>query len=235
MRYAIYFTPPADDPLTRTAAEWLGRDAFGGDLLPHAAVVGLTRDECADHTAAPRRYGFHATLKAPFRLAEDRSEAELFAAFDAFAEQTSPVVIEDLALKRIEGFFALMPRVQSATLTDFAADIVRFFDTFRAPLTESDMARRNPEQLSAKALGYLRQWGYPHVFDAFCFHMTLSGRVPEGDALRVEAALRERFALHLDRPLTIDALALFIEPTPGAPFMVRRFASLGQQDKRKTA
>ena len=26
MRYAIYYTPPADDPLTRQAAQWLGRD-----------------------------------------------------------------------------------------------------------------------------------------------------------------------------------------------------------------
>ena len=33
MRYAIYFTPPADDPLTRRASHWLGRDAMTGETL----------------------------------------------------------------------------------------------------------------------------------------------------------------------------------------------------------
>src|SRR5690606_24575986 len=77
MRYAIYFTPERDHPLTRKAAQWLGRDAFGGETLPPSSAAPLSAAEVAFQTAAARRYGFHATLKAPFRLAEGTSESEL--------------------------------------------------------------------------------------------------------------------------------------------------------------
>ncbi len=75
MRYAIYFTPPKDSPLTRLAASWLGRDPFTGASVPPPSVTGLTPAEIAFHTAAARRYGFHATLKAPFLLAPTETEA----------------------------------------------------------------------------------------------------------------------------------------------------------------
>src|SRR5690606_11506509 len=75
MRYAIYFTPPKDETLTRVAERWLGRSAFGGGRdLPATSVGRFSSSEIAFHTAAPRRYGFHATLKTPFRLAEGRTE-----------------------------------------------------------------------------------------------------------------------------------------------------------------
>ena len=77
MRYAIYFTPGQDDPLARIAAGWLGRNPFT-DTVPQAPVVtALSPAEIAYHTASARRYGFHATLKAPFVLAEGKTEAEL--------------------------------------------------------------------------------------------------------------------------------------------------------------
>ena len=77
MRYAIYFTPGQNDPLTRVAAGWLGRDPFTSAQSPAPAVTQLSPAEIAYHTASARRYGFHATLKAPFHLAEndDRNRA----------------------------------------------------------------------------------------------------------------------------------------------------------------
>ena len=62
MRYAIYFTPGETDPLTRAAERWIGRSAFS-DAVPAPLDADL-----AFHTASARRYGFHATMKAPFRL-----------------------------------------------------------------------------------------------------------------------------------------------------------------------
>ncbi|MEL6728492.1 MAG: hypothetical protein AAFP91_13435, partial [Pseudomonadota bacterium] len=32
-RYAIYYAPPADDPLWALGSEWLGRDAYTGENL----------------------------------------------------------------------------------------------------------------------------------------------------------------------------------------------------------
>ena len=75
MRYAIYFTPSQDEPLARIAANWLGRDPFSAATRPVEAVDDLSAAEVAFHTASARRYGFHSTLKAPFRLAPTRRKA----------------------------------------------------------------------------------------------------------------------------------------------------------------
>lgn len=233
MRYAVYFTPPADDPLTRTAAAWLGRDAFTDRTAPAGAAAAL-RDG-TELTTSARRYGFHATMKAPFTLKPGETEASLHDTFDHFAETVRPAIIDRLALKRIEGFFALLEGAPTPALQSLAADAVTVFDRFRAPLTERDMARRNPDALTEVQRAHLVRWGYPYVFDAFRFHMTLTDRVADADRDRVEAALRETFAAHLDRPLVVDALALFVEPEPGAPFTVGRFRRLGPIETRKTA
>ncbi|MCU0855258.1 MAG: DUF1045 domain-containing protein, partial [Rhodobacteraceae bacterium] len=60
-------------------------------------------------TATPRRYGFHATLKPPFRLAEGRSAEELRAAVAELAAATSAIRGARLHLQRLGPFLALVP------------------------------------------------------------------------------------------------------------------------------
>ena len=72
-RYAIFYTPD-DLAFAAFGAEWLGWDSAAGISVGHPVVAGL---DVAELTATPRKYGFHATLKAPFRLAEDVQEVEL--------------------------------------------------------------------------------------------------------------------------------------------------------------
>jgi putative phosphonate metabolism protein len=227
MRYAIYFTPPQNDPLTRAAANWLGRDPFGGPVSPPARRGSLTAEENAYHTAAARRYGFHATLKSPFALAEGESEDGLRTALDHFATATAPVILPRVVVSRIDGFFAITPFERSHGLDRLAGDIVTVFDTYRAPMTERDIERRNPDRLRPDELKNLYLWGYPYVFERFRFHMTLTGRVSDVEAPRVEQAILEHFGPLLEEPLEIDTLALFVEPEPGAPFMVRSSHLLG--------
>lgn len=235
MRYALYFTPGQNDPLSRIAASWLGRDPFTG-AQPHAQAAGtLSAAEIAFHTAAPRRYGFHATLKAPFHLAPSETEASLDSAVAAFAENVEPVVIPQLVVKQIDGFLALVPAAPLPALNRFADDVVREFDRFRAPLGDAEISRRNPDALSPQQVGNLHRWGYPYVFESFRFHMTLTGRVAAGDLARVRAAVDETFGPVLDRPAAVDGLAVFVEPEPGAPFMVRSWHALGRRQDRKTA
>lgn len=227
MRYAIYFTPPQDDPLTRAAANWLGRDAFGSLVSPPKNRRYLSAEEIAFHTAAARRYGFHATLKSPFALAEGESEDALRAALDQFAAATAPVVVPRVVLSRLDGFFAITPFERSERLDRLASDVVTTFDAYRAPMTERDIERRNPDRLKPDELKNLYLWGYPYVFERFRFHMTLTGRVSDAEAGRVEQAILEHFGPLLEEPLEIDTLALFVEPEPGAPFMVRSSHMLG--------
>lgn len=235
MRYAIYFTPDKDDPLGRVAERWLGRSAFGRQVPAPTPVEGFSAAEIAFHTAAPRRYGFHATLKAPFRLAEGRSESELIAALDAFATARTPVLVERIRVARLDGFFAIVPDAPTLALDRLAGEVVEMFEPFRAPLTPEEIERRGPENLTPAQLKNLHKWGYPYVFDAFRFHMTLTGRVPAAEAPRMERAIDAFFGPLLLEPLELSSLALFAEPEPGAPFHIRSFHAIGGERKRKLA
>ena len=73
-RYALYVVP--EDAFYRVGASWLGWDSVAGRATAHPGIDGLTRP-VAEITATPRKYGFHGTMKPPFRLAGDVTEAAL--------------------------------------------------------------------------------------------------------------------------------------------------------------
>ncbi|MDR9780253.1 DUF1045 domain-containing protein [Rhizobium redzepovicii] len=226
MRYALYFSPPKDDPLTGAASLWLGRDAFSDETYPAPEHERLGAAEQFELTADPRRYGFHATIKAPFSLAASVTERDLMAVVEEFAARTEAFEIPKLVLGQLGRFFALVPGSVHQPLQDFAAKVVRSFEPFRAALTEADMARRNPEKLSDSQRANLQRWGYPYVMEDFGFHMTLTGQVPEPRASVMKTILAERFADFTGRPLTISGLAVFTEETRGAPFKVHSWLPL---------
>ena len=76
-RYALYFVPPADSALYRFGAGFLGYDCYTGERLRHPQDIALIASEWEQFTHEPRKYGFHATLKAPFRLLPDRKSTRL--------------------------------------------------------------------------------------------------------------------------------------------------------------
>lgn len=235
MRYALYFTPAASDSLALAAARWLGRNAFNGTAIDRPAIAEFSADALAALTADPRRYGFHATLKAPFALAEGRTEAELVADLGRFSSEIEAFDIPELIVGRLGSFFALVPGGDCEPLQSFAGEVVRRFDRFRAPLSSADIARRKPDELSAEERQNLVQWGYPYVFDTFRFHMTLTGRVPSEHAASMEQALIRHFADFHGQPLSITSLALFREPSRGADFTVHSLFPLGGAANRKIA
>jgi putative phosphonate metabolism protein len=235
MRFAIYYTPERNHPLTIAAGRWLGRDAFGGAVGPRDALGGLSAEEIDRQTASASRYGFHATLKAPFELATGVTPDDLEAALAAYARTVDPVSLGHLVLKQMDGFFALVESKKRPQLQTLAADIVRAFDRFRAPLSGADIARRNPEGLTPEELHNLTQWGYPYVFDTFRFHMTLTGRAFGKESESLRRILQNMLGDLLDTPLMLDGLALFVEPEPGAPFVVRSYHALGRDDDRQPA
>jgi putative phosphonate metabolism protein len=226
LRYAIYATPAADHPLSLAAARWLGRDAFTGEDHPLPCVDGFSGGTIEGYLADPARYGFHGTLKAPFTLAEGQSVDALIATLDAFAAQAAPVTVSELVIRRLGRFFALVPNERVEALDDLAGRIVADFEPFRAPLSEADIARRRVAGLTLDEETNLIRWGYPYVFDAFRYHMSLTGRVPKDDAEPMAAELKRRFAEFDGRPYVLDRLAVFVEPERGAPFLVRHVAML---------
>jgi len=217
MRLAVYFAPAADSALHRVASRWLGRDAVTGAPCDQPEVPGLTAERFAELTAEPRRYGFHATLKAPFALAAGAGEADAIRRIEALAQSLQAFEAR-LAVSRIDGFVALTPATPTPAIDALGAACVRGFDDLRAPLSPADYARRKPDQLSARQRDYLQAWGYPYVFEEFRFHMTLSGRLTAAEAALVETTARGHFGPLLVQAVAIDRLMLFREPAPGAPF-----------------
>ena len=178
MRAAVYFAPRADHPLSRAAAAWLGRDAWTGAHLDRGPVSEFDAASLDALTAEPRRYGFHATLKPPFRLANGGLD-ELRTALATFCRNTPPAHVATLGLERIGPFFALTADGNTVAIHALADAVVRSFDQFRAPPMPDEVARRRPERLTPRQRAHLDAWGYPYVLDEFRFHLTLTGPVPD--------------------------------------------------------
>ncbi|MBA4490291.1 DUF1045 domain-containing protein [Paracoccus sp. S1E-3] len=218
-RYALYYTPPPGE-FADFGASWLGWDAVRGAPAPQPVLPGL---DIAVLTAEPRRYGFHATLKAPFRLAEGQRAGDLIEGVEALAAQLRPVTLDGLALTRIGPFLALTPRGDEVPLNVLAAQVVERLDPLRAPLTEAERARRNPDRLTPRQRALLDAWGYPYVMDEFRFHMTLTGALDAATLDTVAALLAPRLAV-VPRPFILDALSLMGEDATGRVRLIRRLS-----------
>jgi putative phosphonate metabolism protein len=235
MRYAIHFTPPAHDLLTLAAAQWLGRNAFSGDAMEPPAIRGLGIHDVAFNTALPRRYGFHAALKAPFRLPAEVSESMLLRHLMRFAGAHDPFDLPPLEVVRLGNFFGLAPAVPCERMRFLAASVVQEFDAFRAPLSEAELERSDPGYLSASQFANLHRWGHPYVMDEFRFHMALTGPLSATEMPVFEQALRTYFAPYLATPVEIANLALFVEEEQGAPFHVHSLHPMGRVAARRIA
>jgi putative phosphonate metabolism protein len=219
-RYAIYHAAAASSALCRFGARLLGYDAHTGAELPFPDEALAVAPDWRDITADPRKYGFHGTLKAPMTLPSDRTEAGLIAACAAFASRTRPIPVIRPIVDSISGFIAVIPAEPVDELQQLAADCVRDFDAFRAPLTADDRARRKPEKLSERQRNHLDRWGYPYVMEEFRFHMTLTGRLDAERRGPIIAMLRRRFAELRPHALAIDRIALFRQDDAAARFRI---------------
>jgi Protein of unknown function (DUF1045) len=114
-----------------------------------------------------------------------------------------------------------MPGAEAPELHALADAVVTGFDGFRAQPTEAELARRDPASLTPRQRELLKAWGYPYVLDEFRFHLTLTDRIPVGQRSAVERTLSGWFTASLGATVPVDALALFREAEPGAPFALQ--------------
>lgn len=214
MRYAIYYCPAPDSALGRFGADWLAGVEVPG--LPGARRDGLLADV--------RRYGWHATLCAPFALADGCGSGDLCRAAVNVARDHVPFVLP-LRLDRLAGFLALRPAGDTAAIDALAAACLRATGRLRAPLA-AEALRKRTSGLDAVELAHLQNHGYPYVLDRYRFHMTLAAPATAAE----EQALRGWLAPHAQTlaPAAIDAIAICREPAPGAAFeLIERTALEG--------
>lgn len=220
-RLAVYFAP-RPGPFATRAAAWLGWDVEAGQ-----AVVQPDVPEVARITADPRTYGFHGTLRAPFRLGQGVDMAGVQASAARLAARLAPARCAGLQLVNLEGFLALTPRGNDSEINGLCAEIVLATNDLRAPLTEAEMARRRPESLTVRQRERLEKYGYPYVLDEFQFHLTLTGRLPDAQARTVAAWLTPYLAPVLPEPFVIEDLCLFGEDAAGRFHLLHRYALTG--------
>jgi putative phosphonate metabolism protein len=228
-RYAIYYAPAQGSDLDRFGSHLLGYDAYRGATLAFPESMTQAVPDWLELTQDPRKYGFHATLKAPLSLAPGRTETELLAACETFATTSRSIPVFKPGVSLISGFVAVVPEQPLDTLLALAADCVRAFDGFRAPLTAEDRNRRNPSRLTPRQLAHLDRWGYPYVMEDFQFHMTLTGRIPADRQAGVLAILQRRFAEIDLAALAVDSIALFRQERVDTRFRImQRYALNGR-------
>jgi putative phosphonate metabolism protein len=234
-RYSIYYAATPGSDLDRFGAHLLGYDAYSGELLGFPEDLSQAVPDWFDLTFDPRKYGFHATLKAPFALADGKTVDGLLAACEAFAGTARIIPRIRPVVDSISGFIAVVPAEPAADLNRLAADCTSEFDSFRPPLTSEDRARRNPSKLTARQLKYLDRWGYPYVMEEFRFHMTLTGRLDRERREPMLAMLRDRFAKIDSGMLAIDAIALCVQESPASAFRIINRWKLHENDADRPA
>lgn len=227
-RVAVYFAPPHGSAWWRFGAHWVGRDERHDLPLPQTAVAGMAPAEFHALTRQARRYGFHATLHAPFTLRAGASESDLLACLRDLTARHDPVALGPLDAVHAGGFVALRPRAAPTALAALEAALLDACAPLRAPLTEPEIARRRATGLTPAQDALLLRDGYPYVRSEFRFHLTLSDRCSAEVAAPLRAAAaRACEELQAGTPLVLDRLALFHEAAPEAAFVRGAECELG--------
>lgn len=210
-RYAIYYAPRAGE-FADACAAWLGWDMQAGRAVAQPDLPGLPRP-LAELTRAPRRYGFHGTIRAPFRPACD--EARLIEAVEHCAASLAPLHCGALALTDLHGFLALLPEGCDKGLRALGEAVIRATDSLRLPLTKAEIARRRPDSLTSRQRALLERWGYPFVMEEFRFHLTLTDQLLPGEGRAVIPVLSDWLTPALPRRFAIEDLCLVAEDRAG--------------------
>ena len=239
-RYAIYFTPARTSWWWQQGCRWLGRDPESGVRTDLPPIAGVSSERQMQLTQHARRYGFHATLKAPFQLAQGFNEMHLMSMAQAFARCQNAIEVRQPTVRALGAFLALQPAAAQNDINALAMRCVSYFDVLRALPTVDELARRRQAGLSPRQEALLLRWGYPYTEEAYRFHMTLTDAMFDpasdtasnigGDTMSaMRAAAQDSFAAAKLPPLMLDGLAIFRESAPGNDFdLIARMAFSSQ-------
>ena len=229
-RFAIYYAPPPESVWWAIGCDWLQRDPAAGATPAAPIVPGLSRP-LTELTAEPRRYGWHATLVAPFRCQPQVEPQAMVQHVAEWARRQQPFLLP-VQVARLDRFIALQPdessaaaRQAAAAMHALAAGAVHHCAALRAAPTPGELAKRRLQALSARQDELLQAWGYPYVLDEFRFHMTLSNSIDAADGDAIMAWWQPKLA-ELG-PLPVASVAIYVEPEPGADFLLWQRLPLG--------
>lgn len=226
-RYAVYFCPAPDSNWGLAGAQWLGRCAITGKKYPQPQFSDIDSELFHSLTSDPKRYGWHATLKAPFKLVPEHEVGDLLLKMHQLAKSLKPFDLPQLEVSTTGGFLSLRPREVSAPLHAAASMFVRDLQSFALPLNDAELARRRKAKLTPEQDELLVQWGYPWVLDQFHFHFSLTVSLHSID-LPTQQKLMQAAQQHFGNlsDCRFDRIALVIEPEAGKDFEVIKLLEL---------
>ena len=217
-RYAIYYIP-SNDLLYKLGSSWLGWDTVLRQPVSQPEISNNINIEKITET--PRKYGLHATIKAPFRLADGVSVSELERQLRNLCLSLKPIEFS-LEVSELNGFFALTPTVKNTELRKLHSKVVRELDYFRAQPTKEEIIKRRENQLTSEQDQNLIKWGYPYIFEDFYFHITLTGKIPEDYRNKVKDEIENFFQPVLQQKINLSELALVGEAKDGNFYVIRQ-------------
>ena len=224
-RYAIFYLPEEKSKLWKLGSAWLGYDSILIDHVKQPEYPSLS-----EHTGRPAKYGFHITVKAPFYLKKEYQEQQLIDQFKDYTAKQKSFDCAGLMIDDKGDFIALRP-VSSQQANHHSLDplhilaerMVTFFDEYRAPMKPSDRATRI-KGLNQDKIELLDNWGYPHIFQFYKPHFTLSENINESQKKLILPSAIEYFADELNKPLPISSLCLLKQVNNGNFFVLERQA-----------
>tara|TARA_B100000579_G_scaffold406636_1_gene393230 strand:- start:177 stop:977 length:801 start_codon:yes stop_codon:yes gene_type:complete len=224
-RFAIYFAPEIDSNLHSIGSQWLGRDSSSGKSIKQPNIKGISSNYFYSVTKTPRRYGFHATLKAPFRLNKEFTLKDLCSQIQVLSAVSKPFSI-NLKVQELGNFIALMMDPNEQKMEKLASKLVENLDIFRAPLHQEEIDKRRMSTLTTSEDENLLNWGYPYVFDDFHFHITLTEQIQCGsDRESMKSAASSHFSESLENTIKVSSISLFVQESSEADFLqIQKFA-----------
>lgn len=211
-RYAIYYLPPKGSELERFGAQWFGYDITNGQAVDPLRVHEF---DLALMTQNARKYGFHATLMAPFPLRKKYKYDDLRLRVTKLAEQTSSFPVSALRFKSLSGHLTLIPNHHATALNLLEERLVTKLNKFRKKKSGEAFKKRLQVKLNALEREYLDDYGYPYVLDHFRFHFTLSDRADKPERTALIEYLERHFSEVFAQPQGIEELAIVGERSDG--------------------
>ena len=218
-RYAFYYMPAQNSELELFGEQWLGWSLRSGCVIKSANIT-----DRKSFIEAPQKYGFHGTLKPPFRLAGSTTLHQLVNEARLLCRSIKPFKRPSLSISKLGRFLALTPVNRSSELCSLAETLVIELDHFRSIPTKDELEKRRMVGLSRIQDKLLLKWGYPYVLDEFRFHLTLSGQVNNQQADTLKRELNDALTPECLAEEVVSSVGLVGEGDDGRFRLIERLA-----------
>jgi uncharacterized protein DUF1045 len=224
-QYAAYWVPKRNDPLARFGASWTGWCAERGARRDQSALDGISID-IPKVTRQLWRHGFHAVIKAPFRLCAGRSRFSVEHVLGRLSEDSAAFELPRLQLAVVHGSVALVSFQSCSALGDLVTQVDKAVATLElaAPAECDTLLRKSKPDSDASATADT-VIPFP-TSSAHRFQIPLTDRLNPKIAQETMEALRPLLEPMLDLPRRMNDVALMGDPGGGRPLRVLEFYEL---------